>query len=57
MKIVVLNKKEQEVLTSLLTQIIIHENPPYELTTILEKINSGAYEYAFNKLNNSYKKG
>lgn len=49
MKIVVLNKKEQKALTSLLIKIIINEIPPYELTTILEKINSGAYKYAFNK--------
>ena len=56
MKIIVLNKKEQEVLTSLLIKTIVSETPPYELTTLLEKINSGAYEYAFNKITHNERK-
>ena len=47
MKIVILNKKEKEVLTSLLIHCIKESNCSYELTTILEKIDPNAYEYAF----------
>ena len=48
MKVIFLNKNEQEVLTKICSNLIRNGCVPYEVTTILEKISSGAYEYAFN---------
>jgi len=47
MKIFILTKPEKEVLISLLTKTVQIPNCPYELTTVLEKLSSGAYERAF----------
>ena len=47
MKIICLNKKEKEVLLKLLAQLVIKPKCPYELTTILEKLDWRMYEYAF----------
>ena len=47
MKIIFLNKKEKEVLLKLLAQLVIKPKCPYELTTILEKLDWRMYEYAF----------
>ena len=50
MKIIILNKKEKEILINLLKKVISEPNCPYELTSILEKIDINTYEYIFNKL-------
>ena len=47
MKIIFLNKNEEKALIRLLTPLMTTANTPYELTTILEKLNWRAYEYAF----------
>ena len=50
MKIIILNKKEEKALTKMLSDAIIEGTcHDYWLTTILEKISSGAYNYAFAK--------
>ena len=57
MKILVLNKEEEKVLTKMLSDSIINGTcHNYYLTTILEKISSGTYKAAFSKINsNIYK--
>lgn len=57
MKILVLNKEEEKVLTKMLSDSIINGTcHNYYLTTILEKINFRAYKTAFSKINsNIYK--
>jgi hypothetical protein len=47
MKIIFLNKNEETALIRLLTPLMTTANTPYELTTILEKLNWRTYEYAF----------
>ena len=47
MKIIVLNKDEETALIRLLTPLVTSTEGNYELTTILEKLNWRAYEYAF----------
>ena len=47
MKIIFLNKNEERALIRLLTPLMTTANTPYELTTILEKLNWRVYEYAF----------
>lgn len=50
MKILILNKKEEKALTKILSNSIINGTcHNYYLTTILEKISSGAYKAAFVK--------
>ena len=50
MKILILNKEEEKVLTKMLSNSIINGTcHNYYLTTILEKINSKAYKNAFAK--------
>ena len=50
MKIIILNKKEEKALTKILSNSIINDTcHDYWLTTILEKISSGAYEATFIK--------
>lgn len=50
MKILILNKKEEKALTKILSDSIINGTcHNYYLTTILEKISSGAYTTAFCK--------
>lgn len=57
MKILVLNKEEEKVLTKMLSDSIINGTcHNYYLTTVLEKISSRAYQAAFAKINsNIYK--
>ena len=47
MKILVVNKDEKDNLIHLLKQEIRKPGCPYELTTILEKLSPGDYEYLF----------
>ena len=47
MKILVINKDEKRQLIHLLKQEIRKSGCPYELTTILEKLSPGDYEYIF----------
>ena len=47
MKILVINKDEKRQLIHLLKQEIRKSDCPYELTTILEKLSPGDYEYLF----------
>ncbi len=47
MKILVINKDEKRQLIHLLKQEIRKPGCPYELTTILEKLSPGDYEYLF----------
>lgn len=47
MKLLFLNKKEKKALIKLLVPLMTTANTPYELTTILEKLDWRAYEYAF----------
>ena len=49
MKILILNKTEQKELEKLLVKIIKDNTSsyPYEVTTILEKLNPQKYEYLF----------
>lgn len=47
MKILVVNKDEERQLIHLLKQEIRKSGCPYELTTILEKLSPGDYEYLF----------
>ena len=49
MKILILNKTEQKELEKLLVKIIKDNtnSHPYEVTTILEKLNPQKYEYLF----------
>ena len=50
MKILILNKDEEKALTKMLSDSVIDGTcHDYWLTTILEKINAGAYENAFAK--------
>lgn len=50
MKILILNKEEEKALTKTLSDSIINDTyHDYWLTTILEKISSGAYEATFIK--------
>lgn len=45
MKIIFLNKKEKEVLLKVLAQLVTKPKCPYELTTILEKLDWRMYKY------------
>ena len=47
MKIIFLNKKEKEVLLKVLAQLVTKPKCPYELTTILEKLDWRMYKYVF----------
>lgn len=48
MKLLLLNKKEQQLLIQLVKQKIRYLGDcPYELTTILEKLSPNDYEYLF----------
>ena len=49
MKLLFLNKKEKKALIKLLVPLMTTANTSYELTTILEKLDWKAYEYAFNR--------
>jgi len=55
MKILILNKEEHKALTTLLASLVTTAKCPYELTTILEKLNWRAYEAAFNSPEIFYK--
>ena len=48
MKIIFLSKKEKKMLTQILYELVKKPGCPYELTTILEKVDMGKYEKAFN---------
>ena len=48
MKILILNKEERKVLATLLASSVTTAGCPYELTTILEKLDWRVYEAAFN---------
>jgi len=47
MKIILLNKNEKKALIKLLIPLATSSKGNYELTTILEKLDWRAYEYAF----------
>lgn len=47
MKVIFLNKKEKDILLKVLAQLVIKPKCPYELTTILEKLDWRMYEYVF----------
>ena len=47
MKIIFFNKEEKKALIKLLVPLMTTASTPYELTTILEKLDWRAYEYAF----------
>lgn len=47
MKIIVLNRDEENVLLKLLTQVVTKPKYPYELTTILEKLDWRMYKCVF----------
>lgn len=47
MRIIFLNKKEKDVLLKVLAQSVTKPKCPYELTTILEKLDWRMYEYVF----------
>lgn len=47
MKVLIVNKDEKRQLIHLLKQEIHKPGCPYELTTILEKLSPGDYEYLF----------
>ena len=47
MKILFLNKKEKDILLKVLAQLVIKPKCPYELTTILEKLDWRMYECVF----------
>lgn len=47
MKVVILNKEEQKALTTLLASLVTTAGCPYELTTILEKLDWRMYHAAF----------
>ena len=47
MKIIFLNKKEEDALLKLLVKVVTKPKCPYELTTILEKLNWRMYKYVF----------
>lgn len=47
MKLLFLNKKEKQALIKLLVPLMTTASILYELTTILEKLDWRAYEYAF----------
>ena len=49
MKLLFLNKEEKKALIKLLVPLMTTANTSYELTTILEKLDWKAYEYAFNR--------
>ena len=48
MKLLFLNKKEKKALIKLLVPLTTSSKGNYELTTVLEKLDWRAYEYAFN---------
>ena len=47
MKVIILNKKEKDVLLKVLAQLVTKPKCPYELTTILEKLDWRMYKYVF----------
>ncbi len=47
MKIICLNEKEKDVLLKVLAQLVTKPKCPYELTTILEKLDWRMYKYVF----------
>lgn len=47
MKVIFLNKKEKDILLKVLAQLVIKPKCPYELTTILEKLDWRMYECVF----------
>ena len=47
MKILFLNKKEKDILLKVLAQLVTKPKCPYELITILEKLDWRMYEYVF----------
>ena len=47
MKIIFLKKKEKDVLLKVLAQLVTKPKCPYELTTILEKLDWRMYKYVF----------
>ena len=49
MKVLILTKQEKEALISLLSKTVQVPGCSYELTTVLEKLSSGAYERTFQK--------
>lgn len=51
MKIIFLRKKEKKALAQILHELVRKPGCPYELTTILEKVDRTKYEKAFNIMN------
>lgn len=51
MKIIFLHKKEKKMLAQILYELVRKPDCPYELTTILEKVDIAKYEKAFNIMN------
>ena len=51
MKIIFLNKKEKKILAQVLYELVRQSGCPYELTTILEKVDTAKYEKAFDIMN------
>lgn len=51
MKIIFLRKKEKKALAQILYELVRKPGCPYELTTILEKLDHSKYEKAFGIMN------
>lgn len=51
MKIIFLRKKEKKALAQILYELVRKPGCPYELTTILEKVDIAKYEKAFDIMN------
>ena len=51
MKIIFLRKKEKKVLAQILYELVKKPGCPYELTTVLEKVDKAKYEKTFNIMN------
>ena len=51
MKIIFLRKQEKKILAQTLYELVRTQNCPYELTTILEKLDYSKYEKAFDIMN------
>ncbi len=51
MKIIFLRKKEKKALAQMLYELVRKPGCPYELTTILEKVDVAKYEKAFDIMN------
>ena len=51
MKIIFLRKKEKKMLAQILYELVRKPSCPYELTTVLEKVDTAKYEKAFDIMN------